>query len=91
MKPQQKKKPGRVLRADPVVQRFIESQLHVKESLTACLRRLLGLPSKRGEKPKRHYVLPSDLFPSVELARGHAIMRAVKTKKPEKPIEVRVG
>ena len=89
------KKPGRVVRLSPKLQRYVESRLQKQETLDACLRRLVGLPAKqeRGKFEVRAvYVLPSDIFEFASDARGKAVLRAVRTKQPhkiEKPIEMR--
>lgn len=81
-----KPKPGKVVRLTPDLVRLIEENRTPKETLPQVIRRLLGL----GEKGI--FALPSDLFESLEDARGEAILRAVREKRktPEKPVEVKV-
>lgn len=86
-----KEKPGKVVRVDPVTWKLIASSRGAKETVTAVIRRLMGLSPRKGDAPKKLYVLPSALSESIEEARGKAILEAVKKKgKPEKPIAVRV-
>ena len=84
-------KPGKVIRVDELTFRFISEKRRRGEPVTALLRRLLGLPSRKGivERPTQ-YVLPSDLHPTIEDARGEAVLRAVRGKrKAEEPKIVR--
>ena len=89
-------KPGKVIRLGPRLHRFIETKRKAKETFDGCLCRLLGLPAKRERERKfeveSSFVLPSDLHATASDARGQAVLKAVKTKRPdviEKPIEVR--
>lgn len=96
-KKKQGPKPGRVVRIDPDVQKLVDSLKKPNESVVACIRRLIGLaPKKGGSKPREFFILPDSglVAPTLEEARGLAVMTAVKTKKGkkqiEKPIKVRV-
>lgn len=85
------KKPGKVLRVDPLIYKMLSAKKGPKETWSSVIRRLLGLPSRKGEQPKKHYVLPSSLSESLPEARGRAVIEAAKKKtKPEKPVAVRV-
>ncbi len=86
-----KPKPGKVLRVDELTFRFLAEKRKRGEQMTALIRRLIGLPSRKGiiDSPTK-WALPSDLFESIEEARGAAVVRAVKAKrKPEEPKPVR--
>lgn len=91
-----KPKPGKVVRVDPMIWKFLGSQRKPKETVSAALRRLLGLPSRKGEDPQGIiYILPESgiVCQTLAEARGEAILRAVKRgkKKPtEKPLKARV-
>lgn len=88
----QKDKPGKVIRVDPTTWKYITQQKQEKETLSAVVRRLLGLAPKKGNWiPNKFFILPSSLFNSVSEARGAAVMQAVKKKDKsiERPIEVR--
>lgn len=85
------KKPGEVIRIDELTARYIKEKRRRGETKTAVIRRLLGLPSRKGiiERPPV-YVLPSDVFLTIEDARGAAIVRAVRAKQAaEEPKIVR--
>lgn len=84
-KPKQKKKPGKVIRLTPDLVSIVEAEHEEGETYPETIRRLLGLT---GEV---RYVLPSDIYESVEDARGVAIIKAVKqkVKKTERPVAVR--
>lgn len=85
------KKPGKVLRVDPMIYKVLASKKGPKETWSAVLRRLLGLPSRKGVAPKKHFVLPSALIESLPEAKGRAVLEAAKKKtKPEKPVAVRI-
>lgn len=87
-----KVKPGKVIRIDELTYRFISEKRRRGEQITSLVRRLIGLPSRKGivDRPVR-YVLPSDLHATVEEARGAAVLKSVKakTKKTEEPIAIR--
>jgi len=87
-----KKKPGRVIRIDPLLVKTLEEKKRPYETMSGLLRRLMGLPSRKGAVEVRaYYVLPSDMAETVEEARGRAIIEKVKRKlaKPERPVVVR--
>lgn len=86
-------KPGKVIRIDATVWEFLSAKMRGKETMSAILRRLLGLPRRKtGEiEARTFYALPSDLCSSPAEARGRAIQTAVRSKiKPETPIEVKM-
>lgn len=91
MKPQ-KPKSGKVLRIDALTYNFIQEKRRRGETLVSLVRRLIGLPSRKGivDRPVV-YALPSDLFPTVEEARGAAVVKSVKMKlkRAEEPIPIR--
>lgn len=89
-------KPGKVIRVDPIIWKYLNQQRKPKETVSALIRRLLYLPTKKGEaQPQRlFYILPESkiVCESIEEARGQAILKAVKSgkKRPsEKPVAVR--
>lgn len=81
-----KPKPGKVVRLTPDLVKLIVENQGPKETIPQVIRRLLNLT---GEV---RYVLPSDIYETVEDARGVAVLKAVRTKmkKIEKPVTVRV-
>jgi hypothetical protein len=83
-KRKQKPKAGKVVRITPDLDRLISTKRADSETVSETLRRLIF-----GES--RLYVLPSDIFISLEEARGEAIVRRVKQKltKAEKPVVLR--
>jgi len=89
-----KKKPkGKVLRVDPLTWNKLKELRLPEEKITALLRRVIGLPHKKlgvVDKPV-NYCVPSDLYTSLEEARGAAVLKAVRSrsKQSEEPIEVR--
>lgn len=87
-----KPKPGKVIRIDELTFRFISEKRRRGEQITTLIRRLIGLPSRKGivDRPTK-YVLPSDLYESIEEARGAAVLKSVKAKakKTEEPIAIR--
>lgn len=85
-KRKQKAKKGKVVRLTPDVVRAIESARFESENITSALRRLLAEARRIGNS---YFVLPSDLHQSLSRARGAAVVRAVRSKKIEKPIVVR--
>lgn len=87
-----KEKPGKVLRIDALTWKYITELKRPKESFSGLIRRLIGLPSRKGiTEVSAKFVLPSDLHRSIEEARGAAVLRAVraKRKETEEPIAVR--
>lgn len=92
-----KQKPGKVIRVDPMIWKYLSQNRKPKETVSALIRRLVGLPPRKGaniQSGYRYYILPESkiVCDSIEEARGQAILRAIKAgkKKPtEKPIEVR--
>lgn len=84
-------KPGKVIRVDPVTWKVLQGERSAGESTTACVRRLLGLPARKTKKVEAEYVLPSDVYPTIEDARGAAVLRKVRSrsKEIEEPIPVR--
>ena len=89
-----KDKPGKVVRLDPLIWKSVNQSRKGKETISATLRRLLGLPPRKGNYvPNTYYVLPGSLCGTVEEARGEAIVRSVrggKRKSIENPISVRL-
>ena len=77
------KKKGRVVRLTPDLVTIIAEERREGETVPATIRRLLGLSGTL------KYVLPSDLHESIADARGVAVIRALKTRKPERPQPVR--
>lgn len=86
-KRKQKRKKGRVVRLRPDLELLVEFLRLPDETVSDTVGRLIEEGS--GEPA---YVLPSDLFESIEDARGEAVLRAVKrrAKRTEKPLQVRV-
>lgn len=87
-----KKKPGKIVRIDPALERLVEAKRRGRESVSATLRRLVGLPSRKGGiDVKVFYVLPSHAHASIEEARGAAVLEKIRQKKTkaESPIELR--
>ena len=82
-KPKPKIKPGRVVRLTPDLVKLVAENQTEGESIPSVIRRLLGIVGDI------HYVLPSDLHDYVADARGIAIIRAIRSKKPERPLAVR--
>lgn len=85
---------GKVERISADVLAHLEGKRRPKESFDAFLRRLLGLPNRKGVRPQllEAWVLPSLCFPSEAKAKGHAVMQAAwqgKSSRPEKPVRVR--
>lgn len=80
---QRKPKKGRVIRINPDLVSIIEAEREGEEPVSETLRRLLGL------KGDVKYVLPSDIHETVEDARGRAILKALRSRRPERPIPVR--
>lgn len=85
-KRKQKAKKGKVVRIDPELVRLIESRRIENETVSATLRKLLWDAQHTG---KSFFVLPSDLYESLSRARGAAVVKAVRSKKVEKPVVVR--
>ncbi len=86
------RKPGKVIRVDPLTWKYVTERRRKGETLSALMRRLIGLPSKKGiVEARTNFVLPSDLFDSAAAARGASVIRAVrlKKKKIEEPVAVR--
>ena len=81
-----KPKKGRVVRLTPDLVKLVSESQHKGETIPSVIRRLL---TPRGLV---RFVLPSDIYETVEDARGVAVMKAVKSKakRAEKPIAVRV-
>lgn len=78
-------KKGRVVRLTPDLVKILADEQRPDETIPATIRRLLKVTGEI------LYVLPSDVYEKVEDARGQAVLRAIraKTKRTEKPIEVR--
>ena len=87
-KRKQSKKKGRVVRLRPDLELLVELLRFSGETVSDTVGRLIEVGS--GELA---YVLPSDVFGSIEDARGEAVLRAVKrkAKRVEKPLQVRVN
>lgn len=85
---------GKVIRVDQLTWDALKKLRHPKEKLTALLRRVVGLPHKKlgSIDSPVSYCVPSDLYSSLEEARGAAILKAVRSnaKISEDPVEVRV-
>ena len=87
---------GKVVRISPSVRTFLNNKRLKKESYDACLRRLHGLPSRKGRPQPLpiFYVLENEGQPAVFLdeaeAKGFAIRLAVRRqrKKTERVIPV---
>lgn len=81
-----KPKKGKVIRLTPDLVTLVVENRRKNETIPAVIRRLLDI------KGEIRYVLPSDIYETVEDARGVAVLRAVKSKmkKTEKPLVVRV-
>jgi hypothetical protein len=81
-----KKKAGRVVRLTPDLVKLIADSQQEGETIPTVIRRLLEI------KGDICYVLPSDIYETVEDARGVAVLRAVKakSKRIERPVSVRV-
>lgn len=88
VKPKRKQtaKKGRVVRLTPDLVKLIESRKFDSETISGVLRRLLDEAKAEG---RPYFVLPSDLHESLSRARGAAVVRAVRTRKIEKPVVVR--
>ena len=84
-KRKQRRKKGRVFRLDDDIAVIIAEEQRPGETVSETARRVFGLS---GEV---RYVLPSDIYESVEEARGASVLRAVrtKTKKTERPVPVK--
>lgn len=78
-----KPKKGRVVRLTPDLVRLIAEERVEGESVPDTIRRLLNLTGTL------KYVLPSDLHETIEDARGIAVLRALRTRRPERPMKVR--
>lgn len=74
-----------MIRVTPDIAELIQLKQKKGQSVPDVLRELIFPPVET------YYVLPSNLNPTPELARGEAIMKSVRTKsKPEKPVKVLV-
>lgn len=89
-------KPGKVIRVDPLIWKHLNQHRKQHETVSSALRRLMGLPPRKGEfSPiQTFYILPESrvVALTIEEARGLAVIHAVrkgKKKTTEKPIEVR--
>lgn len=90
------KNKGRVIRLSKATENYLTQRRHGDESPNETLKRILGLPNRRGEeqKLKRYYVIPNGNSPLVRMtlaeARGEAILIATrkKLKKAEAVIVV---
>lgn len=88
---------GKVVRLSRLILAYVESRKRGRESLDGTLRRVFGLPDRKGsEQPLRTYfILDNGGRPLVryseEEARGEAVIQAVKRgdRTYEKPIKVR--
>lgn len=85
-----KPKAGKVVRLAPDLWKIVEAERSAKESIVACLRRLLKSSSMKGAK---YFALPENGIilkaTSIAEARGETILLRKKLKNPsEKPIEV---
>lgn len=87
-KRKQKPKQGRVVRLTPDLALFLEKKRLRDETVAETFRRLLS-PAEELSR----FVLPSDIFETIEEARGAAVLRRVRSKgkQIEKPIKVRVA
>lgn len=81
-----KKKPGRVVRLTPDLVRLVDLNRRKGETLPSVLRRLF-----LREEGNILYALPSDLYESVEDARGAAILKAIKvgSAEIERPLRIK--
>lgn len=77
---------GKVIRLSKAAENYLKKRQHDDEKLNDTLRRILGLPNRRGEaQPLRiYYVVPNGHAPIVRLslaeARGEAILLATRKK-----------
>jgi len=93
-----KKKPrGKVIKLSLELSAYLKSRMSRGEGYDAVIRRLLGLPTRKGEPQglAEFYVVPNDGKPIIRLtlaeARGDAILQATKKKlkKAERVLTVR--
>lgn len=91
-----RKKYGKAVRISQDVKTYLEKRQRGTESYDAILRRLFGIPTRKGETQllKVYYVVPNESNPIVRKtlaeARGEAILLATKRgiKKAESVITV---
>ena len=86
-------KPGKVLRVDPKLHKYLTNKKGPKESWSSVIRRELGLLPRRGTPEfDVSFVLPSDLHETAAEARGVSVLRSAKLKSKtiEKPLMVRL-
>jgi len=84
-KRKQKPKKGKVVRLTPDLASLILEERMPDETIPEVIRRLLNPADGIS------YVLPSDLYPTIEDARGAAVIRKVvrKEEKTERPVPVK--
>lgn len=90
------KERGPVLRIPKLVENHLRKRQHAGEKLNDTLRRVLGLPTRRGKKQelRTYYVVPNGESPVIRLsmaeARGEAILLATRKrlKKAEAVVTV---
>lgn len=86
-----KKKEGTIVRLSDAVMEFLSRQRRGRESIDRSLRRLLGIPNRKGvAEYSLLWALPSDLFTDKGEATGEAIRRKVQTKAERKEAPVAV-
>lgn len=89
-----RKQKGKVVRLGQDVHDFLRRRRKKGESWDAFFRRIIGLPTRKGEsqEKKTFWLLESAriFFSTEKEARGHAILTAVQKgrKKAEVPIKV---
>jgi len=83
-------KPGKVVRVSPELWKLICTERTEGESVDSVLRRVIGIDATIEE----FFVVPSDLCKSPAEARGHAVIKAVRTRNKdlakETPLKVRL-
>lgn len=90
-------KPGRVVRINPTLERYIEKHRHREtESISTILCRRLDLPPRRKTKSEfiTYWIInkPFSIYKTLAEARGAAVLAAVRSGKPknvEKPQPVK--
>lgn len=91
-----RKKYGKAVRISQDVKTYLEKRQRGEESYDAILRRLFGIPTRKGEAQplKIYYVVPNEASPIIRRtlaeARGESIIVATKKgiKKAESVITV---
>lgn len=86
VKKKQRPKKGKVVRLNEDLAIIVESEQREGETISEVMRRLFGY----GDEIR--FALPSDLFESIEDARGAAVVKKVRMRssRAERPLPVRV-